>query len=262
MSKWSAKASMAQVMRSASRGWPGSRSAGSGSSTRRFASSSSTRSGNCASFLAMSGRPNCLATPSRNSATVVAGSKCSATSASVSSGVRQLRIFSTVTCMVRREASPSFASGSLIFASASFVSPGAMPTSSSSNVRGISPPPTWYSECSSTKLEAGLPSKRASTVVTTTWSPMATPRSSAISWYSARGSSSFSIWASTRLAGTWGFGRSSSTGSYEVSVYFFMFSSPLGCLLSLACIYTSRSSTRRRSSRWRSDRIMSWLCAK
>ena len=118
---------MAHVMRSASRGWPGSRSAGSGSSTRRFASSSSTRSGNWASFLAMSGRPNCLATPSRNSATVLAGSKCSATNASVSSGVRQLKIFSTVTCMVRREASPSFASGSLIFASASFVSPGTMP---------------------------------------------------------------------------------------------------------------------------------------
>ncbi len=66
---------------------------------------------------------------------------------------------------------------------------------------------------------------------------MATPRSSAISWYSARGlESSFSIWASTRLAHL-GLRRSSSTGSYEVSVYFFMFSSPLGCLLSLACIY-------------------------
>ncbi len=192
---------------------------------------------------------------------MVAGGKCSLTRASVSSGVRQSSIFSTVTRMVSRDASPSLASGILILASASFVSPTDMPTSSSSNVRGISPPPTWYRECSSTKLEAGLPSSRASSVVTTRWSPMATPRASAISWYSAKGSSSFSTWASTSDSGTLGLGRSMAMGSYEVSVYFFMgFSSPSLCFS--GCYWMSRSSTRRRSSRWRSDRIMSVLCSK
>ncbi len=107
MSRWSASASMAHVMRSASGGWPG-RSAEVEIFHQALRQLVQHEVGELGVVLGHVGQAELLSPRPRGTRpAVVAGSKCSATNASVSSGVRQLRIFHRH-LHGKAEASPSF----------------------------------------------------------------------------------------------------------------------------------------------------------